>query len=218
MRRSAMRSIPLAVAVLLLGTRAALASAIVFSNFGPGQSYDAGLSWSLEASGAPGFETDLDVAMGFVAGANYTLDSIALAAGFDDGRPNELDVSLRAESGGLPGAVLESWTFTTLGPEGSANPPLTALSVLHPALQAGTEYWLVADLPEPSTEIAGWNTNSIGDLGPVSFNTDLAGWEPAATLTRGAFEIDGTPTVPEPMSLVLVGSGLVAVVRRRKGV
>ena len=84
-----------------------------------------------------------------------------------------------------------------------------ANSVLHPILQAGTQYWLIAD-PGNAATVDAWNFNSIGDTGPHAVS---AGGGPFTdgTNTRGAFEILGTP-VPEPSTLALFGLGSLGLV------
>ena len=63
---------------------------------------------------------------------------------------NEVDVSIAASSGGLPGTVLESFHLSNalpLAEEAGAFVPLTAItSSTRPLLRAGTPYWVVASI------------------------------------------------------------------------
>jgi hypothetical protein len=192
-----------AALLLFLGGVSQARADIIFNNFGPGDTYNIGFGYTIAGSTVipPGFVQGDGFAI--TPAATFELDQIRLAAGHITG-PNQINVTLRADAGGLPGAVLESFSFTNLGAFGNANPPLVANSVLHPILQAGTRYWLIADPGNAATWDV-WNFNSIGDTGPHALS---AGGGPFTdgNATRGAFEILGTP-VPEPSSLALFGLG-----------
>jgi hypothetical protein len=182
----------------------AAADVIVFNNFGAGNSYNTNTGWTAglnQSGGQPGFVPS----MGFIVGGglNVALSEIDFAAGLVTGA-NSIDLALRTDAAGVPGATLESFHFGSLGPFGTNNPPLVATSVLHPLLMAGTQYWLTMSTPTTTTWAA-WNLNSIGDTGPV-YTLDNGSFFSAGTNTRGAFRVQGVAAaVPESSPLVLAG-------------
>jgi hypothetical protein len=211
----------IATGLLLLwsGAIPARADAVIFSNLGPGNSYNGGAGRSL---GDPGDGDYVTLGNAFTVGAtSMNLSAIDVAAGLLRGT-NQLTIDLDADSGGSPGAVIESFTiknampvFTTV----SMDNLVTATSVLHPLLTAGTQYWVVLSVPDDGSTWAAWNLNSTGDTGPVVISHDGVMGDPQ-TITRGAMEILGQSSVPEPSTLVMLGTSgvvLLAFGRGRRG-
>ena len=136
-----------------------------------------------------------------------------------DPNPNELDVWVMSDSGGLPGAVLESFHFTdAMGPFGSHNPIVSADSVVRPSLTGGATYWLAASVP--TVTCAAWNWSVYTESGD-SAGRHSGGWA-LDTYDRhhGAFRITatelGADVIPEPATLSLLALGGLAVLRRRR--
>jgi hypothetical protein len=141
------------------------------------------------------------------------------------------DVFLQADREGLPGAVLEAMHVRGFQ-FGTA--VVSVESFLHPMLAADNPYWLsvVAGAPQVN---GGWNWNSIGDVfdgrnfagtqGPGSPEGPwgLGPFPPGVPQFRSVFRIEALSQpapVPEPVSLLLVGSGAAiawSVKWRRKG-
>jgi hypothetical protein len=79
---------------------------------------------------------------------------------------------------------------------------------LHPVLSANTQYWLIASAPGPDEEAA-WNLNflNMGISGKKAFREDMGTWNVYDNIPMAAFSVTGTP-VPEPTTMLLLGSGL----------
>ena len=191
-----------AVLALVAGISDPARAGVVYSNFGPGQSYNSNSEWQVYSDDA--------YAMQFAPTTSFTFTDAVIPMISLQG-PNVYDVTLSSDSGGMPGSVLE--TIALNGVVSTTAPALvTATSVLEPTLSAGSLYWLIVWTPSFNT-IGGLSMNSIGDLpnnnfAYSNFNYPTGGWhifnQPIA---RPAFEIDGVPrSVPEPSSLILAAA------------
>ena len=189
----------------------ASADTVVYSNLGPGNSYNTspGTGWGVSA-----FQ---DVAAGFT-GTGVNLSEVNVALSSEAVGTKSVLIELLADSGGTPDTtnILEQWTVNNIPTD-----PLSQLfdltSVLHPFLASGTQYWLSA-FPGANDTNAGWNWNSTGATG-FEFRDPQIGpsWLTASGLRpTPAFSIIGV--VPEPSSLMLLGSGalgLLGMIRRK---
>jgi hypothetical protein len=191
-----------ALAGLLLGSSGSAQADVIFNNFGPNNGYNTGSGYIIGTS-----ITWVQGDAFTPTGNSFTLDRIELALGHGVG-PNEIDVSLRTDAGGLPGAVLESFHFSNMGPLGQNNPPVVGDSTLHPFLAQNTQYWLIASAPDVT--FIGWGFNSTNDRGPHAQSFNGGPFNVESQGTRGAFRTTGTPAIPEPGGLVLFGVGMAA--------
>jgi hypothetical protein len=118
-----------------------------------------------------------------------------------------------SSSGGVPGAALETLTFPELPSSGSL---YTVTSSLHPALNQGTQYWVV--LAPRDNGVIAWYENE-GLPGPLAARRDLLaadpGWFAVSANYTTYFAVDGTP-VPIPGAFYLLGSGLMGLVVLRR--
>jgi hypothetical protein len=175
----------------------------LFTNFGPGFSYNTGAGNfagnAFDGSGNNYAEGDTFTP---TTSANFSALDIALSCFFSC--PDPVTVSLDANNAGVPGAVLES--FNVLGPLlgafGSNNSPLVLTSVLHPLLVAGTQYWVAVSTDLNDSVV--WNWNSTGDASSEAISTNGGTtWFAPSGLTPGAYQVNATP---EPRAVVLLAT------------
>ena len=173
---------------------------VIYDNFGPGNSYQTNIGWTVSEVGST-VGRNIDVGCMFtVSGANYSLDTIEVAAGLVRGA-NELEVWLMDDNGGEPGSVLETITVSgQMGSLGNANPPVVANSNGTP-LNDGETYWVVLSVPDTTTHAA-WNKNNTNDVGFFVTRTNLGPWN-AFNAERGAFRICVNPAGACPMQAIV---------------
>lgn len=202
------------ISALLLAVPSVAPAAVVFTNFGPGLTYD---TTGGNAVGNAFDGNNYGEADTFTLGASANLASLKVALSCSVGCPvaANFTIALTGDAGDQPGAIIESFSFpaTTLGILGGNNAPVTANSVLHPLMTAGTQYWVTVT-SSLAYSIA-WNWNSINDTTDQALSTDGGGtWFAPSGLTPAAFEVDSTAstTVPEPGAGLLLSGGLLACV------
>jgi hypothetical protein len=169
---------------------------VLFTNFGPGQSYDTGFVYVVNSNVSCSLNTPDVQAVQFQPSDYAVLDDAQLALGIFSGT-NLLSVYLETDAADQPGAIIEKMDVTGLQPvfPGSV---IKATSLLHPLLVGGTKYWLVAATSAADT-CAGWQRNSTGDNGTgTNFSHNLLNTSPTGPFTsqptglgRPAFQIDG---------------------------
>jgi hypothetical protein len=186
----------------------------VFSNFGPGSSYNIALG---NPVGNAFDGNNYAQADSFVLSGDATFDALGLALSCFASCSDPFTVALADDSGNHPGGVLVSFTVpaSALGPLGTNNPPLALNSATNLLLSGGTRYWVTvtANLHDSID----WNLNSTGDSRAEALSTDGgATWFSPSGNTPGALEIVGT--IPEPASFgLLVTAGLLLMLLVRLG-
>lgn len=190
------------------------AAGVVFSNFGPGLSYDT-------HSGNPvgnAFDSNLYAqASSFTSASSFNFDSLVIALSCSFSCPDPITVTLARDNTDQPGALIESFAVLggSLGAFGSNNAPLVLSSMLHPLLSAGTRYWVAVNADAHDT--VAWNLNSTGDLSDQAISTNGgATWFSPTGNAPGAFEVLSISTAPEPGSAGLVGASLLLMALRRR--
>jgi hypothetical protein len=187
-----------AVSILsVLCTSSAFASQIVYSTFGPGQSYNQESGWPVGFLPViPGGETQkMETAVSFKPTRDYTLDSIAVAVHFNPRSSGvTFTVSLAHDSGAnSPGSNMEKFSFNGMAGQSKV---YSASSSLHPRLKAGQQYWVVMSSDDLNRVFLEWldTTSSRGIL--AYRNASVTKW----TLTRAdmpALEVRGTAAAVE---------------------
>ena len=109
-----------------------LEAAVIYSNFGPGMTFDNDPShaWTINGFLGPNIGQQA-IAQQFTPMGNYIFTDAQVAVSLFSG-PNSIDVFLQADSNGLPGAVIEEIPISGLG---STPTILTANSTLFPVLE-----------------------------------------------------------------------------------
>jgi hypothetical protein len=171
----------------------------IFSNYGPNDSVCSTCNfWD---TGVHSPEQPYHRAMPFTvpSGNSFTLDSITVSA-FESGLGSEpaiYIVSVNSDSGGAPGPALEQFVFSNLSGTDYAHPALLmGVSLLHPTLSAGAQYWITTDVTSPGTMAVGWPMNNQGSTGFVAWHAGNNPWTiPFGNVpqTLGAFNVMGTP-------------------------
>jgi hypothetical protein len=182
---------------------------VIFSNFGPGLSYDT--SGGNPIGNLSDGNTYGEAGVFTTGSAADALDSIQIALSCAFSCLDPVVVTLSSDNSGQPGAILESFQLAAvmLGTLGDNNPPLLLTSALEPVLAANTQYWVTVS-SDLNDSIA-WNWNLAGDTSPEALSVDGGvSWFAPSGLTPGAFEVNTVSIAsPEPSSLgLMLGAGL----------
>ena len=206
MRNQSLLGVTVITTLLVTGANVD-ADTIVFSNLGPGGTYDPGAGWVVGDVGH-----DYDQATRFTPSRTSRLISLELGISFDEGT-NALDVWLMTDENGWPGTIIENVQVFNLPQFGSSATELTnAASVLRPLLRLGTPYWVAASGVESHSFFA-WNWNVTGDIGIVG-RIDGGPWmRDPGIKPAGALRVNA---VPEPTAVGLLGVTAVALILRRR--
>jgi hypothetical protein len=123
---------------------------VVFDNLTPCNLYDPDNSWPVTAG-------DLQQAFPFTPALGGPLMQVRIALGRSSPTSTLLQVQIREDAAGLPGAILEFWNVPVIG----GVEELTGSGAT--VLTAGTPYWLVAAGPGPRD--GHWFWSLLGDRG-----------------------------------------------------
>ena len=192
-------------------------AAVVFSDLGPGNSYQANAGWVVSGNGSP---VGLNAfAVQFTSPGNYTVSQIDIALTTVNGI-GVMPVALYSNSGGALGTNIGSFSLlpnSGLPSFGSTSSALTLFpGGAGATLSAGAKYWIYINSGVGTYDE--WNFNSVGATGRIASSS--LGYANGQTLP--AFDVLGTPVgvaVPEPAALMCLGAGLAglgALRRRRK--
>ena len=195
-------------AILVLGSSiSAEANVVLYSTFGPGDSYNC--CQGTTVSGAASISGYNALGQQFSVPVTATVSTIELALFVFNSpfisRPvdDSLQIALNADNGGRPGSILESYVIGNL--------PFVPAQIVEIAsttktlLLSDKFYWITA-VPLTDTTTGGWNDSLpiVTGLSIQSNDPNFATGTPGDFSTgQGAFRITGT--IPEPATLTLFG-------------
>jgi len=130
--------------------------------------------------------------------------------------PASLDITIANDDLGKPGGVIETIALNDVLGSVPLQPGLvTATSVAHPSLVAGTPYWLVVVPPDLLNTAFDWLISPINPLPTESASRLGSGAWVTGVATQPLDVIGTAAAVPEPCSLLLAGAGLALIAFRR---
>jgi hypothetical protein len=192
---------------------AAYASSVIYSDLGPGSAtYQPG-AYDNFGAGATDYMLFTATTTADVSQIDAALAYVSLGTG-----PNQASVSLYTDSSNLPGAVLGSWTITSLPAYSSTVGPLSSTSVSPGLLlTAGVSYFLSVTAPSSlqgawyaNGRCSGFGSCSAGGSGTYYFNNGTMNGPFTSALA--AFDVLGGPapaTTPLPSTWLMLLSGFV---------
>lgn len=211
--------------VLFFLVQTTWAATVIFDALGPTNQVAPGPGITVGGGilrGDPPGDAGVTVAEAFppLPGANLGKIELAVQYTYIAGRatgPANLDVSIAADGGGKPGAILETIHLTNvLNSVQNATGVIEADSVLHPLLTGPTPYWLIVAPPDLLNTAFDWKISALTLTTPQATHLGADPWGTAIPNQALAFRITAAqsspiPTTPVPPSLILTLIGLTAV-------
>ncbi|MGD8452107.1 MAG: PEP-CTERM sorting domain-containing protein [Phycisphaerae bacterium] len=152
------------------------------------------------------------------AGVDYYLNSItAPILHRNSSVVNEVTMSVYDTIDGVPGNLLETSTVVDLPPwhPTELTDPTTFTFSGSTVLEEGRTYWFIGSCPTGAGVDMVWSYNDSGYDGKYAERTSFSSNWYVTETTELAFRVVATP-LPEPSSLMLLGLGGFALLRRRR--
>ncbi|HWK08960.1 MAG TPA: choice-of-anchor R domain-containing protein [Vicinamibacterales bacterium] len=207
-------TLAVALAALALPLRA-FAEPVVYTSFGPNNTFDSAASFFGFDTGEEGDpDSTFSRAFAFTPSSTVTLSGLDLPLQFPFSFSNgTLQINVYASDGSLPGALLES--FNSSNPIDSEIVHFT--SALHPLLSAGATYFVEATTLGQGDGLWFLSPLEGGQATDVVRVNNGPTWLTGTREFNAAFSVSGDPVgaTPEPGTLLLLGTGLVALRRGR---
>jgi uncharacterized protein (TIGR03437 family) len=171
----------------------------LFSTFGPAETFVAGVPGASVGAGVLGGFTSGGIQVGYAfmpsTSANLSRVDLGMEYIYDPVKasgPADVNVTIAADNGGQPGAILETIAVTgALGSIPSGSGIVSAYSVAKPALQAGVQYWLLVGPPDLRNTTFDWLLSPGGQRLLQTSNLGGIYWESPYQNTAMAFAIFG---------------------------
>ena len=196
------------LAALTLLCATAGATDILYTTLGPNGEYDTASGYFVDGSNY--FNQVL--ALPFTPNATENMVDAVLPLGNYAGNNNPINLYLAADDGlNEPGTILATLTQQgTIQPFSGGGSLITFTCNGCGTVNAGTQYWIIGQETDPGTEQA-WMFAYQDQSGHLAFNqlgSQNGPWNQFDGTISG-MRIDGEQ-VPEPGTLVMLGSGIVA--------
>jgi len=148
----------------------------IFDNLGG--AYPLGVYWCCSGATISGqfseIETEFWAAAAFTPSVPLRVTAIKLAVGYVSGNAAHVTVSLNADAGGVPGAVLRSWDVSDIPNFRRCCSVVTKRDSAGIPVMAGTQYWVVVSTEDDSDVFAVWNLNDTDQVNtiPTAYASD----------------------------------------------